>query len=91
MQTTMALTKDDLNAIRSVIREETSHLATKGDIAGVRGELSATEGRLVRKIEEEAERLAQIAVREFRRVHRRTEALARHVGYTFEPELDERG
>jgi hypothetical protein len=70
-------------------RDDLTTLATKGDIASVKEELVAVEGRLKRKIEAEAENLARITVREFGRVHRRTEALAHHVGYTFEPEADE--
>lgn len=55
----------------------------------MKDELVAVEGRLSRKIEAEAENLARITIRGFDRVHGRAEALARHVGYTFEPEPDE--
>jgi hypothetical protein len=118
----MALTKNDLAAVRSIVRDETLQFVTKSEVAGlvtkedlaetekrlrsdfaskedlvsvkaevasVRTELGAVEGRLTKRIEAEAEKLAQITIKEFRRVHRRTEALARHVGYTFEPEADE--
>lgn len=69
----MALTKGDLQAVRSVVREE----------------LTVTEGRLSRKIETEVEKLAQITGRQFERLRRRTDALAHHVGYAFGPEVDE--
>jgi hypothetical protein len=96
----MALTKDDLQAVRSIVREETKDFVTKDDVAKfatkddlvklvTKDDLAGTERRLTKKIEAEAENLAQITIREFGRVHRRTEALARHVGYTFEPERDE--
>lgn len=102
----MALTKDDLRAVGSVVREEMKQLVSKEDLAStekrlrtdlaskenlasVKDELGAVEGRLTKKIEEEAEHIAQITIREFGRVHRRTEALARHVGYAFEPEANE--
>lgn len=78
----MAPMSGDLNAVQSVIREETRGLATKDD-------LTATEHPLTSKAEVEAERFAQITVHEFRRLHRRAEALARHVGYAFEAEIDE--
>lgn len=51
----------------------------------VKDELVAVEGRLNRKIETEANNLASNTLGECGRVHRRAEALARHVGYTFEP------
>lgn len=56
VRNTMALTKNDLASIRTAIREETKHFATKHDLSGV-------EGRLTAKIGEEAERIAQITVR----------------------------
>lgn len=87
----MALTKDDLQSARSVVRDETARLATKDDLA-------ATETRLSQKIETEIEGLAAITKREFDRVHQalnvyvrrvekveeRVEKLAHHVGYTLE-------
>ncbi len=59
------------------------------DIASVKEGLVAVEGQPSRKIEAGVENLARIITREFGRVHGRTEALARHVGYTFEPKPDE--
>ncbi len=64
-------------------KDDLASLATKGDIASLKDELVAVECRLTRKIETEPENLAQITRREFGHVHRRTEALAHHVGYTF--------
>jgi hypothetical protein len=44
----MALTKEDLNAVRSVVREETKGLTTKENLA-------ATESHLGQKIESKIE------------------------------------
>lgn len=64
----MALTKDDLHAVRSIVREETKDFARKSDLfetaqklegkLASKDDLADTEGRLTKKIEAEAEHLA---------------------------------
>jgi hypothetical protein len=39
----------------------------------------------------ETEKLARMTVKESARLRKRDEELARHLGYTFEPEPDEQG
>ena len=89
----MALTNKDLGAVRGVVRDETKHLATKADLATtektLHQKMSSMEARLVTKIDEESEKIAQLTVREPIRVRQHDESLARHVGYAFEQEKGE--
>lgn len=100
----MALTKDDLQAVRSIIREETNQFVTKDDLrastrelrsnlinkADLKEALAGTESRLSEKIEFETGKIARMVAEETLRLRKRDEEIARHVGYTFEPEPEEK-
>lgn len=72
----MALTKDDLQGVRSVVRDEIKGLATKEDIA----ELAEMTKREFDRVHE----ALNVYVRRVEKVEERVEKLARHVGYTFD-------
>lgn len=79
----MALTKDDLKAVRSIVRDETDHLATKDNVASVKDDIADLAGMTKREFDRVHEAL-DVYVRRVEKVEERIEKLAQHVGFTFD-------